>query len=210
MKHQLKLTEDHKYFLGERELLSVTRILRSVGLIDATYYTDELRDFGKAVHWAIHASVIAIHIDNETTRALKSYLDRPENAAVLPRVEAFKKVIATLGFIPDQSEVKVYDSVQGYAGTLDCFGTSREGLTLLEVKTGAVPWWSAYQTIAYVEAARKCGVINATEPVRRYGVELAGDGRYKLSPFTFDDTDRRVFYAALSICNTKLKHGVKI
>src|SRR5579871_5809708 len=40
----------HRYWVGQRELLAVTRVLQDAGLVDATWWTAEGRDRGAVLH----------------------------------------------------------------------------------------------------------------------------------------------------------------
>ena len=71
---------EHKYYIGEMEVPSVTSILKDVGLIkDNGYYTEASRIRGKAIHAAIE-----LH--------LKNNLDRDSlDPRILPYLDGFER-----------------------------------------------------------------------------------------------------------------------
>jgi len=56
---KVRVTEDHRYFVGEVEYPSVTRILREEGLVDDQWFTEHSAKRGSAVHKAIGYLVAA-------------------------------------------------------------------------------------------------------------------------------------------------------
>src|SRR5712691_11356107 len=45
----------HRYWIGTRELLAVTQVLQTAGLVDATWFTEASRLRGAAIHQAAEA-----------------------------------------------------------------------------------------------------------------------------------------------------------
>lgn len=115
--------ETHQYFLGERELPSITKILGKLGLTKSYDGVDPFyAERGKAVHAAI-----ALDLAGDLDEASVSDVIRPFLAAF----RAFK---AKEGFIAEQVERVVYDEELGYAGTIDWYGEMRGKRWLIDGK----------------------------------------------------------------------------
>jgi hypothetical protein len=163
----------------------VTDILKDAGLIDATWFSEEARDFGTAVH-----SAIQFLLDDDLD---EDALD----PAVGLRVASFKRFLFECGgFNTHQTEYHVEDPIIGYQGTLDILGAfvSTPAITaIIDLKNGQPQPWHALQLAAYGHAI--------SVPVRRYGLYLSDTG-YKLIEYR-DRNDWKVFCAALTIANFK-------
>lgn len=174
----------HRYTYGDRELISVTTVLKVCGLITSHNYTEEAAERGTAVH----AAVQALSCEQPVTVS--------EDHA--PYVDAYLAFLAQGKFGTEASEERVCDPVLGYAGTLDLrglFAGHTSGADLIDVKTGTVPEWVGYQTAAYARLVPQ-------RPVRRWALNLRGNGTYKLEPLT-KRTDEQVFLAALLVAQAK-------
>lgn len=179
--------EQHRYFLGSRELPSVTHIIGHV-LQDLTRIPPDVlkaaADRGTAVHKACELSDLGT-LD-------WSVLD----AALFPYVEAWERFKVECKFIPTHIEERVYSETYGYAGTLDRIGTMPDRLAMIDIKSGEVYPSAGVQLAAYNRAAFERGII--AKPLPRYVVQLRDDGTYRLCPFN-DAADFNVFAAALQI-----------
>lgn len=178
---------EHRYTLNGRELISVTQALMSAGFIDVTWYTDDARARGSAVHDAIqrlHASDLNPSADLV--------------ASDVPYFDAYLAFLAESGFMVDGSEERVCDPLTGYAGTVDLRGRLPRyhfGVDVIDVKTGSVPSWVGYQTAAYAR-------LLPGDLKRRWALNLKADGTYRLERLE-SRTDERVFLAALTVAQAK-------
>lgn len=177
----------HRYTLEGRELISVTTVLREVGLIDDRWFTEDSARRGTAVHAAVQRFLSAgeVAVDDITGAFFDAYLAFQQEA----------------GFQVEAVEERVCDPVLGYAGTLDLRGRFlrfADGVDVIDIKTGAVPSSVGYQTAAYA----RCVDGTATVLARRWALNLRTDGAYRLEPLT-KRTDVKVFLAALTVAQAK-------
>lgn len=117
--------EAHKYFWNDKEVPSVSQILKGIGITRDYEKVDEFyRLRGTYVHQAVQFHVKRT-LDEDT-------LDQ-EN--VLPYLKAFKKFESEKGYKVSASEVPLYSEQYGFAGTLDQLGSfdyGEEGITELK------------------------------------------------------------------------------
>ena len=126
----------HRYWTGTRELLAVTHVLQTAGLLDATWFTPAGRARGGAVHQATEV------------------LDRDGvipacDPAVAPYVEAYRAFCQEARPVWHGLEQPVADLQLGYAGTPDRWGTLHGEPAVVDLKTGTVPPWAPLQLVAY-------------------------------------------------------------
>lgn len=192
------LASTHQYFVGDRELPSVTRILQDTGVADFSqpWFTEDVRTRGQLVH-------AAIALDNEGSLDFDAL-----DPVLVPYVAGWRKYLAESGAVVEFYETPIYDLDLGYAGTLDVIvlepgqkGPTRR--TLLDIKPSIYPS-VALQLAAYVRCARAL----YPEPVlfQRAALVLDGDGGYKRVPFT-DASDDSVFLAAVRLWHWRRAHG---
>ena len=180
----------HIYTLGRLILPSVTTILGELGLI-SDFYTEEGRIRGQAVHMACQYLDEGV-LDWESLKATEDALSQPIGAYV----KGWRRFCKDTGFKPRLIEVPFYHPDHLYAGTPDRVGTfpGDKYETILDLKTGAVPKWTALQTAGYDEIVPRLDGRYR----RRAAVQLTADGDFK-PPVLFDDlNDGRTFlnYAA--------------
>lgn len=179
--------EAHRYYLGNRELLSVTTVLRDVGLIDPQWFTEEARLRGEYVH-----TCVALHHEGTL-----------DNATVDPMIEpyfaGYLLFLAETGFAPELVEEQVHNEALGLAGTLDLLGRLPAhppgSKDLIDVKSGHIPPTVGLQLAGYV----RCLPPGA---YRRWCLNLPGDGTYRLDRCA-DRKDDGVFLAALQVAQFK-------
>lgn len=124
-----------------------------------------------------------------------------------PYIDAFKLFLSETGFVADLIEHRVYHPRLRYAGTLDLGGTlpplgrrKRPIRALIDLKTTFKLMASVGpQTAAYVDA-HNSSVSAAERFEARYGLQLKGDGSYKLLPMK-EPSDMNVFLSCLNIYN---------
>lgn len=193
----------HLYLLGGRPAPSVTQVLHAAGLIDASWYTEEARDRGTAVHMACH------YIDEdgphgELGNLDPDWLDRSPYAGYVRAYLAFKR---DAGFHQELVEMRMFHRL-GYCGTVDRTGffgqqPARGANVLIDIKTGQPEMWHKIQLAAYAACmprpmgTRRFNLYLSNDPAKRvpYMVVERGPGQFV--------DDFNVFQAALVI--TKFK-----
>lgn len=186
----LTLDASHRYWMGARELLSVTTALRLADLVDAEWFTEASQLRGTYVHEA------CCLIDDEDFGCVD-----PALAGYVAGYEAFlREAKPEWAFI----EHRVCDPALGYAGTLDRVGFLNGKWVLVDLKTGGDAPWHQVQTAAY---ARLMPQPSGVKP-DRFALYLRPDGTYRLTPFT-DRADEPTFLAALRIAQFKVTHGYR-
>ena len=179
----------HRYWLGTRELLSVTRILRDTGLVDPTWWTDTARLRGTALHRATEA------LDRDEVLP-------PMDATCEPYLEAYQDFRRDVRPVWHGIESPVADLCLGYAGRLDRWGTVQGEPVVVDLKTGTVPGWAPLQLVAYARLALD---DLGSRRRRRLVVQLLPTGRYALReyPLVNFGRDERVFLAAVAVAQWK-------
>jgi hypothetical protein len=114
--------EGHRYTFSGQSLPSVTGILLAEGFIDAQFYTEYGRTRGSYVHQARHL--------DDSGELDESTID----PVIAPFLEAWRRFKRESGFIVEQSEVPMANTVYGYAGRPDVIGHFPSG----NLKRGAV------------------------------------------------------------------------
>lgn len=169
----------------------VTSILEAVGLIDTTWYTDEGRSRGKAVHGAIEGLAYG-------------YLDEAEVPPdIAGFVSAYRKWLAESGFEPVATEVTVKHPTWQYVGHPDQWGWWQGKRTLIDYKTGTlgavVPQCGGY-TLAW-RAERP------TEPIDIIAaVKLNTEGTYKVHEIEIAEAEA-LWTAAIVVYRAQPKRG---
>lgn len=182
------IAAEHRYLLnGERELPSVTKILKDQGLIDDQWFTEQARLRGDYVHLACRM------LDDEEL-AIDSL-----DPGIAGYVAAYQKFLTLT--TPDwiYVEHRVFDPVLGYAGTLDRAGLLQGEKVLLDIKSGGLYPSVGPQTAAY----RRC--LPEPHTWKRTALQLSGDGSFTLHPLT-DRGDEEVFLSALRLAQWKARH----
>jgi hypothetical protein len=159
----------------------------AAGLIDKTWYNDHACLRGTYVHKAVqlhhNGGVNFGKLDDE----IKPYFD-----CYLDFLDIMKfKVIAC--------EIMGYHSVYQYCGTADLIGRfpNSEDLSIIDIKTGAIPFWAAIQTQAYKL------IFGQTRNISdRYGLQLKPKGKFSLKAFN-NTRDYDVFMSCLTLYNFK-------
>jgi len=171
---------EHKYFLGEKELPSVTRVISSAGLVDSQWFTEQAAMRGTYLHQA-------------TVLDDKNDLDEESlHPLIQPYMAAWRKFKDESSVVFDLFEHPVHSEQWGYAGTLDRVGTLNGRSAIFDIKTGAQDRTHGLQLAAYKEA------LAWHTPLARFGIYLTDDGKYKVVEYK-DTNDFKVFLAALTI-----------
>jgi hypothetical protein len=178
----------HRYWTGPRELLAVTQVLLTAGVIDSLWFTPAARDRGARVHAAL-----------EQLERHELYTIDP---AYEPYVEGYRQFLHDARPVWHGIETPVADLALGYAGRPDRWGTLQGDPVVVEIKTGTVPSWASLQLVAYARLALD------GQPVvrrRRLVVQLLPTGRYTTREYPVINfgRDERVFLAALAVAQWK-------
>ena len=179
----------HRYWMGDRELLSVTGALTDAGVIDAEWFTDDAAQRGTYIHKAC-----ALMDDGQLGAVDPTYA---------PYVAAYETFLRDVKPEWAYIEHRVCDPVRGYAGTLDRLGFLQGQWAIVDLKSGGPAPWHRVQLAAY---ARLMPHATGIKPAR-FGLYLRKDGTYRLEPFT-DRTDEATFFAALTIAAFRRRHGL--
>jgi hypothetical protein len=197
----LRLDEDnHRAYLGDRELIRVTTAIDEGLDVDKQFFTQDARERGSYIHEAVklyHAGTL------DETSILPS---------MAPFWNGYPKFLAESGFVAIHVEQPIYDEAYGYAGRDDLLGrleiTKAPFVDLIDIKTGSVPPTVGPQTMAY-----KRPLATAFPLIRRWALNLPGNHGYRLVPLNIrpdglidrdaDKRDESIFLAALVVANWK-------
>jgi len=198
---QQELTFDeikHEYKLNGLTIPNVTTILQRAGLVDLSHVPQETLDYksdlGKKVHKTTELFDKRTLNKEKLHPTLQGYLN------------AWMKFCWEMKFIPGEDfiEWKHFHPLYKYAGTVDRIGTILDQyISQVDIKSGVPMPHYAYQSAAYSELWNY-GKPKKDQVKKRYAVYLFPDGIYKLHEYK-DKDDLRIFYAALTIANTKNK-----
>ncbi len=195
--------ERHKAFLGEREIIRATSVFTALGLVDPTWFTQEGRERGIALHEGVYAWHQGVQ--QQLPSALKPYW------------VGFLRFIEDTDFAIWRAEEPVYDNTPGYeyGGRYDLVGRlgtkwASDYDDLVDIKTGSCPKTVKWQTAGY---GRKVPI--PPMKLRRWALVLPGDDSYKLVPLNLTPDGRRVdvqlqrlherdFLAMVRVANLKL------
>lgn len=151
---------EHRYFIGNQSLPSVTGILQRAGLVPALeFYTELGRDVGSSVHDAIH-----LDIQNQLDWDSLHPLVKP----LMDNWDAFK-MCAQIQFILGLCEKPLYHPDYLYAGKPDIFAILNGRPALIDVKCSMSCSFVGPQTAAYAEMPE----IKKHAPLR-YALYLKG------------------------------------
>jgi hypothetical protein len=176
--------ESHQYFMDDRELVSVTRVMGAAGMFKDEWFSAECRDRGARVHAACCRLDDGLPVTDPIAQ---------------PYVAAYLNFKTDLGPVWSHVESPVYDEVLGYAGTLDRAGVVGGQKYVIDLKTGEVPPSVGPQTAAYA----RC--LLTPYEYTRAALQLRPDGVYRFERLT-DRQDERVFLAALLLWQWKTRH----
>lgn len=180
--------EDHTYWLGKRELPSVTRIIRAAGLVDSTWFTEEGRQTGEDI------AELTMRYDLGDENAVHGILvGLPELQGYL---DAWRNFLLDSEFVIETIEQPMCDPIRCYAGTPDREGLWQGQPTTLDMKRYPRVPWHGVQLAAYAPKSR------------RLHVQLKPNGTYNRYEFT-DPGDYAMWSLALAGFHWKANHGVK-
>ena len=183
MPRKIKFDVDqHKYFLGDREIPGVTTIMKGLNLIDDRWFTEESRETGTAVHEILELYDKGIKV--EPKHALIGYLSA---------YQAFLSENSSL--YVKEIEKTVYEPNMSYCGKLDriMINCDTGQKFLIDIKTGAPLRNHKLQCSAYALAARDKSLLIG-------GLYLTADGKYKFKLYPRMDS---VWRSVMKVYNFK-------
>jgi len=174
---------DHEYFVEGKSYPSVTTILKDVGLIDTSWFTEGSAQRGTYIH-----EVLAL-IDNNTPLMM---LDIP--ADIEGYVDAYLRFKNDVDFKIHTIEKHCVNKELQFAGTPDRTGILNDFKAIIDIKTGVKQKWHGAQLSGYK------ALINGEHRLR--GLYLHKDGKYRLESYK-DSEYRNIFMCTLSIYHWK-------
>ena len=189
----------HRYWDGDDEIPAVGRIIRQAGLVDPSYFTEEVAQRGRYV-------ADAVNLLNHNN------LDRDSlDPEIVGYVEAFERLRDEEELEILEAEEIVFDPLLWYAGTLDLKFRKRIRPTslvlygVLELKTGLGAPWHAIQVESYRRASEPPTQRSSWRPFLGY---LQKDGSHSGLVAVKDWTENwRTFQEALDLFAWRVRHG---
>lgn len=167
-------------------MVTVTELLVAEGFINTEWFTEYGRDRGSYVHKARHLYDMD-ELDEESL-----------DPVLVPYLEAWKKFRRDSGFVPVESEIRLYSEMYQFTGKPDVVGLLNGSPAIVDCKSGTIEPWVALQLAGYE-------ILKGT-PHKRIAVRLKPDGNYSVKEFT-NRQHRQIFLAALAIHNWKKNNG---
>jgi hypothetical protein len=190
---------EHRYFLGEDELPSVTTVLRPLydfSMIDPEVL-ERKRQIGEAVHKAVELSLAGDLDESSIDPVWAGYF------------AGWKQFVADTGVTDadiGEAEQPMFHPVYRFAGTPDMTIHLNRKWGVLDLKTTATlepP--VALQTAAYRELLNVNTDRSQHKLETRYALQLRENGTYRLEEYK-DKGDWSVFLSLLTVANWKRKH----
>lgn len=190
--------EGHRYYLGERQLPSVTQVLEPIQMLEGIPrdVLDAAADLGRKVHLACHFLDMGVLDWSSLDDVLTGY------------VEAYRKFLRETHAVVLASEQKVAHAKHGYAGTYDMVALlprlhANPQRMLIDRKSATtMPRTVGPQTSAYLEAELSNGnPLGLTRATVRAGLLLKPDGTYSFKPLKVTDhaADFNMFISCLNV-----------
>lgn len=179
--------ELHQFKIDGTPVPSVTQILKGAGIIDDRWFSEYSATRGTLIHQTCELYDLG-DLDEETLDpVLAGYL------------AGWKKFRDETEFVQTQIESPVYNIGLQYAGILDRVGYVNDENTLIDIKSGAVPWWVGLQLAAYASC------LYPPFTGDRLAVQLSQDGTWK--PHYFNNRqDWKDFQACLHVEHLKRRN----
>ena len=185
---------EHRYTFNGAPILSITQILRDVGLSP---------DFGAMNQEVLRQAAIR----GTNVHSLCQFFDEDDLGEVDPAyrgyLDAWIEFRFKTGFIPEIREQMAYHPVYRFGGRPDAAGIIGDKYVIVEIKSGEGP--TLHDSIGLQLAAQ----VLLIEDVAKYGpiktrlaVKLHSDGTYVQREYK-DRNDRGVFLAAATCANWK-------
>ena len=134
--------EGHRYFDGDRELVSVTRVLQDAGLINTDYFLPKHAHRGKMVHRACMMEAQGILAPQSLDPQIVGY------------VQAWRRFLSDLNATIIKLEYFTAERDMGYAGRIDLKMAvpGRPAPIIVDIKSGSPSSWHKIQIGAYLRA----------------------------------------------------------
>lgn len=175
----------HRYFLDGEERTGITRVFRDLNLVDVSFFTDEMREFGVMRH-------LVTELDD-----LGDLHEPSVDPRLIPTLHGWREWRQRTGFVPTHVEVRVYSDF-GYATIIDRVGVfpdRPDEMVVINLKGPAVlPSYGpqlAAETRAFEERT-------GTTVARRLSVHIGRDGQVKEREHR-DNDDLSNWIAMLSV-----------
>lgn len=179
----------HKYHIGDRELPSVTGVMKTARLFDYGEFALAAADRGTEVHTLTELADSGALTRENIPNPLTGYVDGWER---------FKKETRVIVLAVEEP---VVNRIYGYAGKLDRRVTLAGRESIIDIKTGLSAPWHGAQTTAYA----RC--FSNWPDLSRFCLYIDGDGSYKLEEHK-DPRDWDLFRACLTIYAWKARNGL--
>jgi hypothetical protein len=151
----------HEYREGDTLIPSVTQILKSAGVINGFFYSEEARERGSAVHELCERYTSGGRLD-----------DKGRRLETLAYINAFAAWVRENGVYAVSTETTIDRKIDGfrYCGRYDLLAEIGRERVLADIKSGAPAKWHITQMAAYALAAN---------PAKTLLLYLKADGSYK-------------------------------
>jgi hypothetical protein len=183
----------HEYTWCGKKVPPVSTILKEAGFINGTFFTEEGRERGKAVHKAIEMHCRGAHCFR--------------SPVIDPYVHAFKQFEKDCDWVSEIIEVPM--ACEQYAGTPDAIGLFQGMRAIIDVKTGSISAATGLQLAAY-EKLYRGEVDNAVIKIvniKRFALQLMDTGRYMLTEYK-ERSDRFIWESAVAIYHWRKNNGL--
>lgn len=168
-------------------------MLKAVGYVDDRFYTADSAIRGRHIHKATQI------IDGKGAQHLQAIDD-----SYVPYVEAWEAFVREWWFRPRLIETPMYHPAFLFGVTPDREGHTDHPMglwtnepTIVEIKSGMMPWWTKIQT-AIQEITLQAWDVQQTFR-RRIGVQLKPNGTYDVKVFE-DPADHEIARCVASVC----------
>jgi hypothetical protein len=176
--------QTHRYSLHGRTLCGVTAAIKSAGLIEDRWFSEQATVRGAYVHQALEYLDAGVLDDTTIDPQIAGY------------VEAYRRFLRDTSLGPVLlNEARLCDAVLGFAGTVDRVRSIHDRHAVIDIKSGTPAPWHGVQLAAYADLVK---VAFSWPTLNRYGLYLRPDGTYALKPY-LDRSDWDVFRACLTI-----------
>jgi hypothetical protein len=205
--------EQHRYYVGDRELPAVNRLLRQGGFVDESYFYEEVRRRGTFTHEATRLydldDLAGVHrygrLDVQLAEIAKSV-----DVGYVGSVQSYVRWVDTVkpDWFDDGIEVPLAHPVLGYAGKPDRWGLIQREPWHVEIKRGQPSPWHQIQVAGYIPLRKpprrkiwRRGILylNTNGSIAR----LVPVDRKPYNPVEAD----RMFRNCLDSFHWRLKHG---